>query len=278
MHARSFDISNFQWIKEKLCSLPKYDLLLSKPERRNETTERSLYLQWLLFHAVPSLHLSWPFFSVFCVLCCCSVTKSCPNLCDRTDCSMPGFSVAHHLVEFAQAHVHWIGDAIQPSHLLLPSSPSAFSVSQYRGLFQWVSCLHKVAKVLELQLSLQEVRAYWKSFLEKYRMKANKSKCKLAWSTNSTFWCIFKEPNAGNPTDTYVCMFTAALFMVVNSEYSTKRWMQPKCLSTDEWINKMWSIHKMKFYSALKKNSKKKKNSDTWNMIDLEIIMINEIS
>ena len=54
------------------------------------------------------------------------------------------------LLEFAQVHVHWISGAIQPSHPLLPSS-SAFSLSQYQGLSQCISCLHHVAKVLELQ-------------------------------------------------------------------------------------------------------------------------------
>ena len=47
--------------------------------------------------------------------------------------------VPHHLLEFSQAHVHWIGDGIQPSHPLLPSSPSVFSLSQYQGHFQWVT-------------------------------------------------------------------------------------------------------------------------------------------
>jgi len=59
-------------------------------------------------------------------LCCyCSVTKSCLALCNPMDCSMPGFPVFHYLPEFAQTHVHWVGDAIQPSHPLLPSSPPA---------------------------------------------------------------------------------------------------------------------------------------------------------
>ena len=65
------------------------------------------------------------------------------------DCSTPGLSVPHHLLEFAQVHVHCVGDAIQPSHPLTPSSPSAFSLSQHQGLFQW--SLQKVTKVLELQ-------------------------------------------------------------------------------------------------------------------------------
>ena len=50
---------------------------------------------------------------------CCSVTQLCLTLCDPMDCSIPGFLVFHHLPEFAQAHVHWVGDAIQPNHLIL---------------------------------------------------------------------------------------------------------------------------------------------------------------
>ena len=67
----------------------------------------------------------------------------------------PGFPVLHHLPEFAQTHVHWVSDAIQPSHSLLSPSPSAFNLSQYQGFFQWVGSLHQVAKVLELQLQHQ---------------------------------------------------------------------------------------------------------------------------
>ena len=69
--------------------------------------------------------------------CCCSVTQSCPTLCDPMDCSTPGFPVHHYLLEFAQTHVHWVDDAIQPSHPLLFPSPLAFNLSQHQGLFQW---------------------------------------------------------------------------------------------------------------------------------------------
>ena len=63
---------------------------------------------------------------------------------------------AHHqLPELAQIHVHWVSDAIQPSLPLLSSSPPAVSLSQHQGLFQWVSSLHPVAKVLEFQLQHQ---------------------------------------------------------------------------------------------------------------------------
>ena len=59
--------------------------------------------------------------------------------------------VHYHLPEFAQTHVHWVSDAIQPSHPLLSPSPPAFNLSQHHGLFQWVSSSHQVVKILELQ-------------------------------------------------------------------------------------------------------------------------------
>ena len=61
-----------------------------------------------------------------------SITKSCVTLCDPMDWSMPGFPVLHYLPEFAQTNVHWVSDAIQPSHPLLPPSPSALNLSQHR--------------------------------------------------------------------------------------------------------------------------------------------------
>ena len=84
-----------------------------------------------------------------------SVAQSCPTLCDPMDCTTPGFPVHHPLLEFTQTHVHWVGDAIQPSHPLSFCSPPDFNLSQHQGLFQWVSSLHQVAKVLEFQLQHQ---------------------------------------------------------------------------------------------------------------------------
>ena len=69
---------------------------------------------------------------------CCSVTKLCLALWDLRDCSRPGFPVLHHLPEFAENHVHWVNDAIQPSYPLLSPSPPALNLSQYQGLFQCV--------------------------------------------------------------------------------------------------------------------------------------------
>ena len=81
-----------------------------------------------------------------------SVAQSCLTLCDSMDCSTPGFPVHHQLPELTKTHVHWVGDAIQPSHPLLSPSPTTFNLSQHQGLFQWVSSSHQVAKVLEFQL------------------------------------------------------------------------------------------------------------------------------
>ena len=57
------------------------------------------------------------------------------RLYDPMDCSTPGFPVHHQLPELAQTYVHRVGDAIQPSHLLLSPSSPAFSLSQPQGLF-----------------------------------------------------------------------------------------------------------------------------------------------
>ena len=89
------------------------------------------------------------------LLFCCSMAKSCPILCDPTDCSTLGFTVLHYLPEFAEIHVYWIDDAIQPSHPLSSPSPPALNLSQHQGLFQRVSSSHQVAKILELQLHHQ---------------------------------------------------------------------------------------------------------------------------
>ena len=84
-----------------------------------------------------------------------SVAQSCLTPCDPMNRSTLGLPVHHQLSESIQTHVHWVGDAIQPSHLLSSPSPPALSLSQHQGLFKWVSSLHQVAKVLEFQLQHQ---------------------------------------------------------------------------------------------------------------------------
>ena len=60
---------------------------------------------------------------------CCSVAQLCPTLCNPLDCSVPDFAVLHHLLEFAQTHVHWVSDAIQPFCPLSSPSPASIFLS-----------------------------------------------------------------------------------------------------------------------------------------------------
>ena len=97
-----------------------------------------------------------------------SVAQSCTTLCDPVDYSTPGFPVHHQFPEFTQTHVHWISDAIQPSHPLSSPSPPALNLSQHQGLFKWVSSSHQVAKVLEFQLQHQSFQ--WIFRTDSFRM------------------------------------------------------------------------------------------------------------
>ena len=81
-----------------------------------------------------------------------SVAQSCPTLWDPMNRSTPGLPVHHQLPEFIQTHVHWVSDAIQPSHPLSSHSTPAPNPSKHQSLFQWVNSSHEVAKVLEFQL------------------------------------------------------------------------------------------------------------------------------
>ena len=84
-----------------------------------------------------------------------SVAQSCPTPCNPMNCSTPGLPDNHQLPEITQSHIHWVGDAIQPSHPLLSHSLPALNLSQHQGLFEWVSSSHEVAKVLEFHLQHQ---------------------------------------------------------------------------------------------------------------------------
>ena len=76
------------------------------------------------------------FLALKCCCCCFSIAQSCLTLCDPLDCSTPGFPVLYHLLELAQTHVHWVGDAIQPSRPLLSLSSLSFYLSQHQGLLK----------------------------------------------------------------------------------------------------------------------------------------------
>ena len=118
----------------------------------------------------------------------------------RPCCSTPGFPVFHYPLEFAQIHVHWVGDAIRPSYPLLPPSPPALSLSQPQGLFQWVGSLCPVAKVLKLQLQHQSFK--WKfgvDFLQAW----------LVWSP-----CCLRDFQESSPTPQFKSISSLALSLL----------------------------------------------------------------
>ena len=92
-----------------------------------------------------------------------SVAQSRQTLCDPMNRSTPGLSVHHQLLEFTQTHVHWVGDAIQPSHPLLFRSPPALNLSQHQCLFKWVSSSHQVASASTsvLPMNIQDSFPLW---------------------------------------------------------------------------------------------------------------------
>ena len=125
-----------------------------------------------------------------------SVAQSCPTLCNPMNHSMPGLPVHHHLPESTQTHVHWVGDAIQPSHPLSFPSPPAPNPSQHQGLFKRVSSSHQVAKYWSFSfnispfnehsglisfrmdcLDLLAVQETLKSLLQQYSSKASILAC-----------------------------------------------------------------------------------------------------
>ena len=129
---------------------------------------------------------------------CFSVIKSCLTLCDPMHWSTPGFPVPHYLPEFAQARIHWLGDAIQPSHPLSSPSPPALNLSQHQGLFQWVGSSHQVAKVLELQhLSFQCI------------FRIDSLQDWLVWSP-----CCPRDPQESSPAPQFESISSSALSLL----------------------------------------------------------------
>ena len=82
-----------------------------------------------------------------------SVAQSCPTLCDPMNHNTPGLPVQQQLLESTQTHIHWVDDAVQPSHPLSSLFSPTFNLSQHQGLLKWVSSSHQVAKVLEFPAS-----------------------------------------------------------------------------------------------------------------------------
>ena len=74
-------------------------------------------------------------------------------LCDPMNCITPDFPILHYLLEFAQTHIHWVSDAIQPPHPLSPPSPPDLNLFQHQDLFQWTGSSHQVAKFIGVSAS-----------------------------------------------------------------------------------------------------------------------------
>ena len=88
-----------------------------------------------------------------------SVAQSCPTLCNPMGCSIPAFPVHHQLVELAQTRVCPVGDAIQPSHPVIPFSP-AFNLSQHQGLFHESILLIRWTKYWSISFNISHSKEY----------------------------------------------------------------------------------------------------------------------
>ena len=156
------------------------------------------FLKLILFSSVQLLSHVWP--------------------CNPMDCRIPGFIVFHKLLELAQTHLHWVGDAIQISHPLLTLSP-AFNLSQHQGLFQWLSSSHQVAKVnvsfykclllstwsesgtmLVFHTSSTTVNGLGKSPHQSWIFIGTtdaEAEAPILWPLDAKNWLIGKDPDAG---------------------------------------------------------------------------------
>ena len=124
-----------------------------------------------------------------------SVAEPCLTLCNCA--ALPGLPVHHQLPESTQTHVHWVSDAIQPSHPLLSPSPPALNLSQHQGIFQWVSCLHQVAKVLGFQLQHQSFQLLGEGEMyEKSNMETYVTTCKI--DSQMGICCMAQETQTGS--------------------------------------------------------------------------------
>ena len=118
------------------------------------------------------------------------------------DCSTPGLPVHHQLPEFTQTHVHWVDDAIQPSHPLSFPSPPTFSQSQHQGLFKWISLRVRWPKYWSFSFSINPSNEYsglisfrivWSDLLAAQRilkslLQHHSSKVSILWHS-AFFYC-----------------------------------------------------------------------------------------
>ena len=154
--------------------------------------------------------------------------------------STPGLPVHQQLLEFTQTHVHWVNDAIQPSHPLSSPSPPALNLSQHQGSFQ-ISQLFAsggqstgvAASTSVLPTNIQD----WSPLAWTGWIPCSPRDCQESSPTpqfksiNSSVLSFLYPEKAIIPTDTCTLMFTAALFTI------SRTWKQSNCPSTVEWIH-----------------------------------------
>ena len=103
------------------------------------------------------------------------------TLYNSMECSIPGLPIHHQLPEFTQTQVHWVSDAIQPSHPLLSPSPPAFNLSLHQGLFKWITSLKELKKLQIFFLNLER-RFTWYIIL--FKKKNLCYKTSIIWLTS----------------------------------------------------------------------------------------------
>ena len=158
-----------------------------------------------------------------------SVAQLCPTLCDPVDCRTPGFPIHHQLPEPIQTHVHWIGDAIQPSPTLSSPSPPTFNLSQRQGLFQWVDSSHQVAKVLEFQLQHQSFQWIFRAdFLQDW----------LVWSP-----CSPRDSQESSPTPQFKSINSSVLsFLYIKLSHPYMTTGKMIALTRQTFVGKVMSL------------------------------------
>ena len=198
----------------------------------------------------------------------CYVTQLCPTLWDPIDCSTPGFPVLHYLLEFAQVHVHWINDAIQPSHPLLLTSPPAFKFSQYQVFSNELALCIRWPKYWSFSFSISPSSEYsglisfmmdWfdlfavqgslKSLLQHLSLKASALQCSAFFMVQLSHLYITTEKTIALTTWTFAGKVKSLLFNTL-SRFVIAFLPRSKCLSVSCLPSRNSLVRKQIFHAT----------------------------